>query len=777
MEAASESARRPVPKSGLALALVLTLAAGISGCATNKNAKDDALKRPGGSDLLVADLQFEGVESFPERKLRNGLANRIDPGWRSKIPLIGRDRSYFNMLDWQKDLDRIRTFYKSRGYYNVQILQENIDRNPEEGTVELFVRISEGKPARVRELGVDGLSSVDAYNQRSILEGLPLKKGEVFTESNYVETKSNLLDRLEREGYAYAEVEGRVFVYPEKNRAEVRFIADPGPQAVFGELDIRGLKTIPKPFVEEAVEFEPGDPYSSQVLRETQESIYQLDVFSLVSVLPAHQVDEDGKPEGAEGPESPAAPTVGDASADIETVESEPSTRGPMGISSLLDSAQSEAEERSQLTPEVPVVVRLKEARMWNVRVGAGVAAESNRQDVHGQVDTSSKNFLGGLRKMTWSNRAGYAWAPGLLLAERDRASKRGVIARSELEFVQPWLRQDDTKFRLTPTFERDVQVGYTYWNPAARIGVDRTFFREALTAGLGYRVSYYNFNNIDPQFSADNPLGEDFQPEFLLEYLEQSLSLDFRNNPLNPSSGWRAQFLAQEASRYIFGGEFDYLKFISAFETYIPFSLMTEWVLALKVKGGAIYNLEPPRTSGDRVETQRVPTISRFDSGGKGSVRSFGRRNLTVFKGTVPVGGLTQAEASVEPRFRLVSDLLEVGDLWGATFLDVGTVLPGQFVFDTPANDTLALGTEGVDDIYSSLLYGAGVGLWWVTPIGPVRADFAYTISDINVQRCRNGELIITGDGQCVPVTGSDNPLRQKLLGYNFIIGIGHSF
>jgi len=739
-----------------------------AGCASNGQSTDE-FSSPGETGLLVDEFEISGVNAFPVRKLKRGLTTRKDPGWRTKVPLIGAERGYFNQLDWKKDLQRIRTYYYSRGYYNMQIVRENIDRDYEEGTVQLFLKVSEGERVEVKSIDIEGLQAVDSYDSAGLLEGLPLEEGRPFSERGYINTKSAMLERLERAGYAYADLAGRAYVYPDRSEAQIRFIADPGPKAVFGDIEVKGLETVPEPFVRQVIRFDPGDPYSSQVVQETQQSIYGLDVFSLVNVSPAHEAGDD--PRDAEDDI-----VAGDNPTLRPTGSGDEVDPGTGGISGLLDAAQKTAERRNKLSPRVPMVVRVKEARMWDVRVGAGVAAESNRQDAHGQVDVSSKNFLGGLRKLRWRNTAGFAWAPGLLLADDDRASRSGLILESELEFVQPWIRQKETNFRVEPSITRDVQVGYTLWNPSARLGVDRRIW-ENFTVGLGYRVSFFNFQNVDRQLASETPLGEDFQPKFLLEFLEQSFTIDYRDDPLDPTRGWVADVTAQEATSYLFGGEFDYVKAFGSLRGYIPFHLATKWVLALKWRGGVIYNLEPPNSSDGETTTQRVPTTSRFDGGGTGSMRSFGRQQLSVFKGTVPVGGLTQMELSVEPRFRLVSDLLEVGDFWAATFLDAGTVLPGQFLVETPANRSLTLGTEGPSEIVSSLLYGVGLGIWWVTPIGPVRADFAYTLNDFQVRQCRNQELVITGNSDCVPLESADNPLQNKLTGFNFIIGIGHSF
>ncbi len=784
MPVQGDTAPKPGPSAparrGARLAVVgLILAASLFGCAggnsqtegDNPQATESANRSSGGEDevagrsipgqtsLRVATFQLKGVEAFRAGEIKDGLSTRVDPGWRASpilswIPLLGANHRYFNTLHWKRDLERIRTFYKARGYFNVQLVQETVVREPEEGKVHLQVVIDEGEPVETTQILIEGLETVERYDARSILEGLPLQEGKVFNQDDYSETKTKILDRLERQGYAYADVGGRAFVFPSEHQAHIRFVADPGPQAVFGDIEIDGLESVPKHYVRQQLTFEPGDPYSSSKLQETQESIYNLEVFSLVSVLPAHQTGRDDQGEAVTA--DPATPVAEDEAPRPEV--SSPGSAGSLGVSSLLDDAQNEAERRSKLDERVPIVVRLREARPWNVRVGAGFAAESNRQDVHGEFNASSKNLFGGLQNLDFTTQFGYAWAPGFLFTRRDETARQGPILDSRLEFTQPWFGDQATNLRFTPTLKRDLRLGYTYWNPAARLGIDRTFF-DRLTLGLGYRISYYDFQNVDRDLTAESerlddqtPLGRDFQPEFILEYLEQTIRLDYRDSPLNPTSGFLSELIVQEAADYAFNGEFTYLKVDLSTSGYLPFSTFTRAVLALRGRAASIYNLEgvPENPSN----TQRVPTINRLYSGGRSSMRSIGRERLSIYRGNVPVGGSTLFEFAVEPRFQLISNLAGVGDLWGAPFFDAGTVLEGPFGFQTDASQALDLTTESGSTVADSLLYGLGAGLWWITPIGPVRIDAAYTLSDLD----------------------ADPRFPDDLSRFNFLLGIGHS-
>jgi translocation and assembly module TamA len=104
---------------------------------------------------------------------------------------------------------------------------------------------------------------------------------------------------------------------------------------------------------------------------------------------------------------------------------------------------------------------------------------------------------------------------------------------------------------------------------------------------------------------------------------------------------------------------------------------------------------------ASDRVD---VPETQRFRAGGDESVRGYAWRSLTPQVNGVDVGGRVLATASVEVA-RPVSEKLP--SVWWAAFVDGGRAAESWNGF-SPA-------------------WGAGVGLRWRSPVGPLRVDMAY--------------------------------------------------
>jgi outer membrane translocation and assembly module TamA len=126
--------------------------------------------------------------------------------------------------------------------------------------------------------------------------------------------------------------------------------------------------------------------------------------------------------------------------------------------------------------------------------------------------------------------------------------------------------------------------------------------------------------------------------------------------------------------------------------------SLGQEVVLALRLKMGGILSGSP---SAD------IPVTRRFYAGGSSSVRGYGYNSLGPLsdKGVL-LGGNGLVEASTELRFPLK------GSLSGVTFVDAGNATRRAFSLKD-----------------AEIKVGAGVGVRFASPVGPVGVDIAWKL------------------------------------------------
>lgn len=200
--------------------------------------------------------------------------------------------------------------------------------------------------------------------------------------------------------------------------------------------------------------------------------------------------------------------------------------------------------------------------------------------------------------------------------------------------------------------------------------------------------------NNLIAQFSGGVV---DFSADSAFAETKVRWLWDTRDDIFDPHSGVLTQLTVRERGRF-FRADSEFLQATAEGRWFYPIPWRS--VLALRVQGGAIFELGNPGG---------VPNVERFFAGGLNSVRGWRLNDLGPKDAQgEPTGGLSRVELSVEIRTQMFFS-------WGtAIFLDAGNVDPGLDAFN-PQN----------------LKWAMGAGLRYLSPIGPIRLDIAYRLSE----------------------------------------------
>ena len=326
----------------------------------------------------------------------------------------------------------------------------------------------------------------------------------------------------------------------------------------------------------------------------------------------------------------------------------------------------------------VDVVVAVLPSPTHIVRVGLGYGTEDLLRVSGSWLD---RNFFGGTRQLELT---------GLY---------SGLERRAAVSYRQPTFLVPDLDASLTGFLRFDTEDNYT----VERIG--------AITR-LGYHVSRRIQTSASLSVERDEysdfdegvlipELGRDFINPSRLMNVDLRAFYDGTDSLFMPSRGFRAD-LAYQAGLPIASFDYGYHKFTVLFAAYREVS--DGWVVAAKVLPGTI------STFGG--EQARVPLFQRLFAGGATSVRGYERRYLgpkddpAAFgqdRDPEPIGGNALFETSLELRFPIR------GNIRGAAFVDAGNVWE-----------------EAGDLEFGDLRYTPGLGLRYVTPIGPIRLDAA---------------------------------------------------
>jgi outer membrane protein assembly complex protein YaeT len=246
------------------LLLVLLVAFSVAGCREE-------------GDIQITKLEFRGVEQVDKGALADALQTKKG----SWIPW-GRKR-YFDRRAFEADLKRIEAFYRDRGFPDARVRSFDVQLNDTQDKVAVTLDIVEGEPIRVAAIDFEGFEVLDEKDRETLQKTLPLQPERPLDRQLAVASRERALNLLRDEGYPYAQVTlQEEEVAPREQRLVIH--ATPGILAQFGEIDIRGVRSVGENVIRRQLTFEPGDRFTRTAMRETQRKLYGLELFEFANV-------------------------------------------------------------------------------------------------------------------------------------------------------------------------------------------------------------------------------------------------------------------------------------------------------------------------------------------------------------------------------------------------------------------------------------------------------------------------------------------------------------
>jgi outer membrane protein insertion porin family len=201
--------------------------------------------------------------------------------------------------------------------------------------------------------------------------------------------------------------------------------------------------------------------------------------------------------------------------------------------------------------------------------------------------------------------------------------------------------------------------------------------------------------------------------------FVSLSYASDRRDFALDPHRGSFAQLRAEYAGGFL-GGAASFARGVVNASAYVPLATRLTW--AYRVRAGVTRPIgRGVAGEGEERELLRVPFDERFRAGGGTTVRGYGEGTLGPYTADGQVlGGLMLTVVNFELRFPIYWQFT------GAVFLDAGNV------WEDYRHMTAGRWVKGLTGhTYSELdvAYGTGVGLRWMTPVGPLRLDYGWKL------------------------------------------------
>lgn len=382
--------------------------------------------------------------------------------------------------------------------------------------------------------------------------------------------------------------------------------------------------------------------------------------------------------------------------------------------SGLFYDAQWDTTALDTTTDRVSVGFQVRERRLRWFETGIGV---SSQELVRLTGEWGTRNFLGSGMRFTATSRTDLDFTKRLsTLLDQHRTDL--ILNRSHLLGTN-WEGQpgvfylyDREKIEDVGEYEQNI-VG-------VQLSTRRRFgdLRNQIVFGLENR--WVN-NNAPPLVRENDP--QLYRERYTTRLLSGRVERDTRNDFFNPSGGSYQNVRAEIAGGAL-GGNNGFFKTTLGNVRFRGLPL-DNWVLATRIQAGYIVPSSKDSTVAGRPvasQVELIPSEDRYLLGGANTVRGYAQdaldgRPRTDATTTAAEGGLVSLMANVELRIPLFWRLGVVG------FLDAGNVWQDRH--DITVRRLVPHGNRAEAD-FKDLRYAYGLGLRLMTPVGPLRVDYA---------------------------------------------------
>lgn len=286
--------------------------------------------------------------------------------------------------------------------------------------------------------------------------------------------------------------------------------------------------------------------------------------------------------------------------------------------------------------------------------------------------------------------------------------SKSNLFGRGQTLELSAEFGDSKQYFELSLTepyiFDTSVSAGFSIYNTFKEYdNYDRRKKGSSVTLGRSiaeYIKGYltYKWEEVDISNIAEDASSwvQEQEGVSVTSSLKLTLLRDARDNYFNPTTGNRTKVSAEYAGGFL-GGDNYFTRYIGETGWYFPLF----WETVLGLRGTIGY--------AEAFGGKDLPIYERFYVGGMTTVRGFESRSIgPKDENGDPIGGDKELIFTAEVIVPIVSEQ----NLKGVFFLDAGNAFDDDEDYDL-----------------ESLRTGAGAGIRWYTPIGPLRLEWGYNL------------------------------------------------
>ena len=227
----------------------------------------------------VQGIEFFGNQAFSADELSEAMSTKARAWYR-----VWEDRPPFDPITFQNDLEKLRRFYESKGYYGTTVAYD-LEVDESKSAITARISIDEAPPVLISAVDIE--VSGDRSALAALPKELPVKQGAVFREAEYQQGEQVLRTFFLEHGFAHVKTERKAVVNVDERRVNIQYSVEPGPIAVFGATEVKGTDTVDPEIIKRELTYRSGETYSQSKVSESRDKILALDLFGSVRIAPA----------------------------------------------------------------------------------------------------------------------------------------------------------------------------------------------------------------------------------------------------------------------------------------------------------------------------------------------------------------------------------------------------------------------------------------------------------------------------------------------------------
>ena len=665
--------------------------------------------RPGGKSIT-----FTVSEKPSIGKITLLGTKKIDQ--KDLMEVLGIDKySIINRKAIKDSIERLRDHYHQKGYYHVSI-KERVEDIPN-NEVALIYQIKEGDKAYIREIRFEGNVVFDDDDLKDLMETSEKGFFSFLTESGHLDKKKLEADVFkiksfyQNSGYIKARIGEPNISYKEDEGLIIAITINEGPQYAIGKVMFEGdlIKDVDELY--QALKITKERFYNREVIRSDALSlgeIYSDEGYAFVDVFP--DIKEDDKEhtvdvtyrilKGKRVKFERILITGNDKTRDkvirreLKVIEGgyfsgKKLKRSTQNLHRLGFFEEVELNTKKGSSDEEMILnIHVKERQTGMLSFGIGY---SSAEHTIGTLEISQNNLFGQGRSLS------------------AKASLSNRSTKFLLSFFEPWLFN---KPLLAGIDLYNWEYEYDEYTKNSMGGRVKFGFPLGFEFTRGSVMYTYDDADISDVEETASQIIKDMIGTNVTSSITLGIARDSRDRRFDARKGSVNSLTVEYAGGFL-GGDNYFTKYRAKSAWFFPFF----WDTAFSVQGKWGYI--------DRRSGGKLPVYEKFRLGGMNTVRGFEYGDISPIDPITGdrIGGEKMMCYNIELRFPLQKEQGVVGVL----FFDAGNVF-----------------TKDEDYTFSGIRMGAGAGIRWYSPVGPLRLEWGKNLDPRVDEPSSNWEFTI---------------------------------